>query len=134
MLSDKSILVADGIGSFVKAFVNSVLLSYPTIKRIIDFLRNKLKPLKMARQYPKKQYQAPLPPIGNIRDESRLRHAPGKKQIAIHTAAFKQLPAAKHNPFECINFYGAIKLCSDKRFVTANNFGSYRDLRFSVLH
>jgi len=32
-----------------------------------------------------------------------------------------------------VNLYGATKLCSDKRFVAANNIKGHRDIRFSVV-
>lgn len=118
MLSDKSILITGGTGSFGKAFVNTVLQRYPAIKRLVVFSRDELKQFEMAQQFPEKQYKAIRYFIGDIRDESRLRRALEGIDIVIHAAAMKQVPAAEYNPFECIktNVLGAqnlIEACLD---------------------
>ena len=118
MLSDKSILITGGTGSFGKAFVNTVLQRYPSIKRLVVFSRDELKQFEMAQRFPEKQYKAIRYFIGDIRDESRLRRALEGIDIVIHAAALKQVPAAEYNPFECIktNVLGAqnlIEACLD---------------------
>jgi UDP-N-acetylglucosamine 4,6-dehydratase (inverting) len=118
MLSDKSILITGGTGSFGKAFVKTVLQRYPAIKRLVIFSRDELKQFEMAQQFPEKQYRAIRYFIGDIRDESRLRRALEGIDIVIHAAALKQVPAAEYNPFECIktNVLGAqnlIEACLD---------------------
>ena len=118
MLTDKSILITGGTGSFGKAFVNTVLQRYPAIKRLVVFSRDELKQFDMAQQFPEKQYKAIRYFIGDIRDESRLRRALEGIDIVIHAAAMKQVPAAEYNPFECIktNVLGAqnlIEACLD---------------------
>jgi len=118
MLSNKSILVTGGTGSFGKAFVNTVLQRYPTIKRLVVFSRDELKQFEMAQRFPESQYKAIRYFIGDIRDESRLRRALEGIDIVIHAAALKQVPAAEYNPFECIktNVLGAqnlIEACLD---------------------
>jgi len=118
MLSDKSILITGGTGSFGKAFVNTVLQRYPVIKRLVVFSRDELKQFEMAQRFPEKQYKAIRYFIGDIRDESRLRRALEGIDIVIHAAALKQVPAAEYNPFECIktNVLGAqnlIEACLD---------------------
>jgi len=118
MLSDKSILVTGGTGSFGKAFVNTVLQRYPAIKRLVVFSRDELKQFEMAQRFPESQYKAIRYFIGDIRDESRLRRALEGIDIVIHAAALKQVPAAEYNPFECIktNVLGAqnlIEACLD---------------------
>src|SRR3989339_272824 len=100
MLSDKSILITGGTGSFGKAFVKTVLQRYPAIKRLVVFSRDELKQFEMAQQFPEKQYKAIRYFIGDIRDESRLRRALEGIDIVIHAAALKQVPAAEYNPFE----------------------------------
>jgi FlaA1/EpsC-like NDP-sugar epimerase len=52
MLSDKSILITGGTGSFGKAFVNTVLQRYPSIKRMVVFSRDELKQFEMAQRFP----------------------------------------------------------------------------------
>lgn len=118
MLSDKSILVTGGTGSFGKAFVKTVLERYPTIKRLVIFSRDELKQFEMAQKFPDDQYNAIRYFIGDIRDEPRLRRALEGIDIVIHAAALKQVPAAEYNPFECIktNVLGAqnlIEACLD---------------------
>jgi UDP-N-acetylglucosamine 4,6-dehydratase len=118
MLSNKSILITGGTGSFGKAFVNTVLQRYPAIKRLVVFSRDELKQFEMAQCFPEKQYKAIRYFIGDIRDESRLRRALEGIDIVIHAAAMKQVPAAEYNPFECIktNVLGAqnlIEACLD---------------------
>lgn len=118
MLSDKSILVTGGTGSFGKGFVNTVLQRYPAIKRLVIFSRDELKQFEMAQCFPENKYKAIRYFIGDIRDELRLRRALEGIDIVIHSAAMKQVPAAEYNPFECIktNVLGAqnlIEACLD---------------------
>jgi FlaA1/EpsC-like NDP-sugar epimerase len=118
MLSDKSILITGGTGSFGKAFVKTVLARYPSIKRLVVFSRDELKQFEMAQQFPEKKHKSIRYFIGDIRDESRLRRALEGIDIVIHAAALKQVPAAEYNPFECIktNVLGAqnlIEACLD---------------------
>ena len=118
MLTDKSILITGGTGSFGKAFVNTVLQRYPAIRRLVVFSRDELKQFEMAQRFPDKKYKSIRYFIGDIRDESRLRRALEGIDIVIHAAAMKQVPAAEYNPFECIktNVLGAqnlIEACLD---------------------
>lgn len=118
MLTDKSILVTGGTGSFGKAFVKTVLQRYPAIKRLVVFSRDELKQFEMAQQFPESQYKAIRYFIGDIRDEPRLRRALEGIDYVIHAAALKQVPTAEYNPFECIktNVLGAqnlIEACLD---------------------
>jgi UDP-N-acetylglucosamine 4,6-dehydratase len=126
MLSDKSILVTGGTGSFGKAFVRSVLRQYPTMRRLVVYSRDELKQYEMAQVFPHDQYPGIRYFIGDIRDEARLRRALEGVDVVIHAAALKQVPAAEYNPFECIktNVLGAqnlIEACldSDVRSVVA---------------
>jgi UDP-N-acetylglucosamine 4,6-dehydratase len=118
MLSDKSILITGGTGSFGKEFVKTVLERYPTIKRLVVFSRDELKQFEMAQQFSDKKYAGIRYFIGDVRDEPRLRRALEGIDVVIHAAALKQVPAAEYNPFECIktNVLGAqnlIEACLD---------------------
>lgn len=118
MLSNKSILITGGTGSFGKAFVRTVLERYPDIKRLVIFSRDELKQFEMSQAFPESEYPAIRYFIGDIRDEARLRRALEGIDIVIHAAALKQVPAAEYNPFECIktNVLGAqnlIEACLD---------------------
>ncbi len=120
MLSDKSILITGGTGSFGKAFVKTVLERYPDIKRLVVFSRDELKQYEMAQEFSDQKYKGLRYFIGDIRDEDRLRRALEGVDVVIHAAALKQVPAAEYNPFECIktNVLGAqnlIEACLDNK-------------------
>jgi len=118
MLSEKSILITGGTGSFGKAFVKTLLELYPTIKRLVVFSRDELKQFEMSQHFSDKQYSGIRYFIGDVRDQPRLRRALEGIDVVIHAAALKQVPAAEYNPFECIktNILGAqnlIESCLD---------------------
>jgi len=118
MLNGKSILVTGGTGSFGRAFVKSVLQSYPQVNRLVVYSRDELKQFEMAQVYSDRVHKGMRYFIGDIRDESRLRRALEGIDIVVHAAALKQVPAAEYNPFECIktNVLGAqnlIEACLD---------------------
>jgi UDP-N-acetylglucosamine 4,6-dehydratase/5-epimerase len=118
MLSDKSILITGGTGSFGKAFVKTVLDRYPDIKRLVVFSRDELKQYEMGQEFSDRKYAGLRYFIGDIRDEPRLRRALEGIDVVVHAAALKQVPAAEYNPFECIktNVLGAqnlIEACLD---------------------
>jgi UDP-N-acetylglucosamine 4,6-dehydratase (inverting) len=109
MLSQKSILITGGTGSFGKKFVATVLKKYPDLKRLVVFSRDELKQFEMQQEFPGSQYPQLRFFIGDVRDLPRLRRALEGVEIVIHAAALKQVPAAEYNPFECIktNVLGA---------------------------
>lgn len=112
MLSNQSILITGGTGSFGKAFVRTVLSRYPDIKRLVVYSRDELKQYEMAQVFSERQYPGLRYFIGDIRDEPRLCRALEGIDIVVHAAALKQVPAAEYNPFECIktNVLGAQNL------------------------
>lgn len=75
MLSNKSILITGGTGSFGKAFVRTVLERYPEVKRPVIFSRDELKQFEMSQEFPEAKYPAVRYFIGDIRDEARIRRA-----------------------------------------------------------
>lgn len=118
MLTDASILITGGTGSFGKAFTRRVLAQYPSIKRLVVYSRDELKQFEMSQEFSDSKYAGLRYFIGDIRDESRLRRALEGIDIVVHAAALKQVPAAEYNPFECIktNVLGAqnlIEACLD---------------------
>jgi UDP-N-acetylglucosamine 4,6-dehydratase (inverting) len=118
MLTNSSILITGGTGSFGKAFVRSILSRYPDVKRLVIFSRDELKQFEMAQEFPVSKYPAIRYFIGDVRDVDRLRRAMEGVNVVIHAAALKQVPAAEYNPFECIktNVLGAqnvIEACLD---------------------
>jgi UDP-N-acetylglucosamine 4,6-dehydratase (inverting) len=119
MLSDKSILITGGTGSFGKAFVGRVLDKFSDVRRLVIYSRDELKQYEMSQMFSDRDYPSIRYFIGDIRDADRLRRALEGIDIVIHAAALKQVPAAEYNPFECIktNVLGAqnlIEACLDE--------------------
>jgi len=110
-LSNASILVTGGSGSFGRGFVRRLLESAPP-RRLVIFSRDEQKQQAMAQEL-----QAEFPKlfdrlrffIGDVRDLSRLELAMRDIDIVVHAAALKIIPVAEYNPFECIltNVHGA---------------------------
>jgi UDP-N-acetylglucosamine 4,6-dehydratase len=120
MLSNKSILITGGTGSFGKAFVHTVLSRYPDVKRLVVYSRDELKQFEMQQLLPPAKYPQLRYFIGDIRDQARLTRALEGIDIVVHAAALKQVPTAEYNPFECIktNVLGAqnlIEACLDTK-------------------
>ncbi len=109
MLSNKSILITGGTGSFGKKFTETILNKYPDIKKLVIFSRDELKQFEMSQIFPTSKYPMLRYFIGNIRDYSRFRRACEGIDYIVHAAALKQVPAAEYNPMEFIktNVLGA---------------------------
>lgn len=109
MLTGKSILVTGGTGSFGKKFIETILTSFPEVKRIVVFSRDELKQFEMAQQFPPDKFRQIRYFIGDVRDKDRLYRAFEGIDIVVHAAALKQVPACEYNPFEAIktNILGA---------------------------
>ncbi len=116
MLSEKTILVTGGTGSFGNTFVPMTLAKYNP-KKIIIFSRDEMKQWDMAKKFegdPRVRFF-----IGDVRDKDRLYRALDGVDYVVHAAATKIVPTAEYNPFECIktNINGAMNLidaCIDK--------------------
>lgn len=109
MLNGKSILVTGGTGSFGKKFIETILIQYPEIERLVVYSRDELKQSEMAQQFSDTTYRSLRYFIGDVRDKERLLRAFEGIDIVIHAAALKQVPACEYNPFEAIktNILGA---------------------------
>jgi UDP-N-acetylglucosamine 4,6-dehydratase len=109
MLSEASILITGGTGSFGKAFVGTVLKRYPRLKRLVVFSRDELKQYEMAHVWSEQEYPGIRYFLGDVRDEQRLTRALEGIDTVVHAAALKQVVAAEYNPFEFIrtNVLGA---------------------------
>jgi UDP-N-acetylglucosamine 4,6-dehydratase len=119
MLNDSSILITGGTGSFGKAFVKTVLMRFPRIRRLVVFSRDELKQFEMSQEFSDSEHKGLRYFLGDIRDYSRLREALEGIDTVVHAAALKQVPAAEYNPFEFIktNVIGAenlIQACLDR--------------------
>jgi UDP-N-acetylglucosamine 4,6-dehydratase len=116
MLTDASILVTGGTGSFGHSFVPMTLAKYNP-KRLVIFSRDEMKQWEMAKIYcndPRVLFF-----IGDVRDKDRLARALDGIDYVVHAAATKIVPTAEYNPFECIktNINGAMNLidvCIDR--------------------
>ena len=96
-LTDRSILITGGTGSFGKRCVETLIRHYNP-KRIVVYSRDELKQYEMEQSL--SQYK-PHPVrffIGDIRDHNRLNLALRNIDIVIHAAALKQVPTAEYNP------------------------------------
>ena len=105
-LTDKSVLVTGGTGSFGRALIDS-LLKDSQARRVVVFSRDELKQWEMQQHYgqePRLRFF-----IGDVRDALRLRRAFSGIDIVVHAAALKQIPATEYNPFEAVrtNIHGA---------------------------
>jgi UDP-N-acetylglucosamine 4,6-dehydratase len=161
-LSNKTVLITGGTGSFGKNFVSRVLQT--DVKKVIIFSRDELKQYEMAQDFNDSRIRFF---IGDVRDKERLYRAFNGVDIVIHAAAMKHVGACEYNPFEAvktnihgaqniievaidrgvsrvialstdkaaapINLYGATKLASDKLFVAGNSYVGEKDIRFAVV-
>ena len=110
MLTDKTILITGGTGSFGHHFVDYVL-SYFKPKKLIIYSRDEFKQFNMQNTY--KEYSDVMRFfIGDVRDKDRLARALNGVDYVIHAAALKQVPSCEYNPIEAIktNVNGAINV------------------------
>ncbi len=109
MLNKKSVLITGGTGSFGKKFIETILLRYPDVRRIVVYSRDELKQFELRQKYPQNEYPQLRFFIGDIRDAKRLERACEGIDVIIHAAAIKQVDTAEYNPDECIktNVQGA---------------------------
>lgn len=109
MLTNATILVTGGTGSFGHAFVPLALAKYDP-KRLVIFSRDEMKQWEMAKLYGNDQRVRFF--IGDVRDKDRLSRALNGIDYVVHAAATKIVPTAEYNPFECVktNVLGAMNL------------------------
>lgn len=102
MLTDKTVLVTGGTGSFGKRFISTVLSRF-NAKKIIIYSRDELKQFEMQTS---PEFQPHLKKlrffIGDVRDVDRLKMAMEGVDVVVHAAALKQVPACEYNPFEAV--------------------------------
>lgn len=102
MLSNRTVLITGGTGSFGKQFVHTILERYPNVKKIIIYSRDELKQFELKQKYPESLFPQMRFFIGDVRDEKRLIQACEGVDVIIHAAAIKQVDTAEYNPTECI--------------------------------
>ena len=109
MLTNKTILVTGGTGSFGNTFMPMTLAKYDP-KKIIVYSRDEMKQWNMAKKFQGDKRIRFF--IGDVRDKDRLYRALHGVDYVVHAAATKIVPTAEYNPFECIktNVNGAMNL------------------------
>ena len=138
MLTDSTILITGGTGSFGNAFVPMTLSKYNP-RRLVIYSRDEMKQAEMSKLYKNDSRVRFF--IGDIRDPSRLRRALRGIENVVHAAALKIVPTAEYNPFEAVktNINGAenlidccidqgvkriVALSTDKACAPANLYGA----------
>jgi UDP-N-acetylglucosamine 4,6-dehydratase len=116
MLTNSSILITGGTGSFGHAFAPMTLAKYNP-KRLVIFSRDEMKQWEMQKLFQNDDRVRFM--IGDVRDKDRLYRALDGIDYVIHAAATKIVPTAEYDPFECVktNVIGAMNLidaCIDK--------------------
>jgi UDP-N-acetylglucosamine 4,6-dehydratase len=109
LLTNSSILITGGTGSFGNTFVPMTLAKYSP-SRLVILSRDEMKQWEMQKLYkhdPRVRFF-----IGDVRDKDRLHRALDGVEHVVHAAATKIVPTAEYNPFECIktNVIGAMNL------------------------
>jgi len=117
MLTNSSILITGGTGSFGHTFVPMTLAKYNPC-RLVIFSRDEMKQWEMAKLYGDDKRVRFF--IGDVRDKDRLSRALDGIDYVVHAAATKIVPTAEYNPFECVktNILGAMNLidaCIDQK-------------------
>ena len=109
MLTNSSILITGGTGSFGHTFVPLTLAKYNP-RRLVIFSRDEMKQWEMAKLYGSDGRVRFF--IGDVRDKDRLSRALHGIDYVVHAAATKIVPTAEYNPFECVrtNINGAMNL------------------------
>ncbi len=117
MLTNSTILITGGTGSFGNTFVPMTLEKYNP-KKLIIYSRDEMKQWEMAKKFQNDSRVRFF--IGDVRDRERLYRALDGVNYVVHAAATKIVPTAEYNPFECVktNVNGAMNLidaCIDQK-------------------
>jgi UDP-N-acetylglucosamine 4,6-dehydratase (inverting) len=109
MLTNSSILITGGTGSFGHTFVPMTLAKYNP-RRLVIYSRDEMKQWEMAKLFADDKRVRFF--IGDVRDKNRLSRALNGIDYVVHAAATKIVPTAEYNPFECVktNVFGAMNL------------------------
>jgi len=109
ILSDQTILVTGGTGSFGTKFAE-IVLKESRAKTIRIFSRGEVKQENIRRQFNSDSRVRFL--IGDVRDRDRLHYAMKDVDIVVHAAAMKQVPSCEYNPIEAVktNIDGAMNI------------------------
>jgi UDP-N-acetylglucosamine 4,6-dehydratase (inverting) len=153
-LSNRTILLSGGTGSFGQKLVEIALPQNPKAIRI--FSRGEFLQSEMQKRFSNGCLRYF---IGDIRDLGRLKRAMDGCDIVIHAAALKRIESCEYNPIEAVrtnidgaanivdaaldcgvdkvmaistdkavhpvNLYGATKMVMEKLLINANAYGGY---------
>lgn len=116
MLTNSSLLITGGTGSFGHTFVPMTLNKF-NLRRLVIYSRDEMKQWEMAKLFEGDRRVRFF--IGDVRDKDRLSRALDGIDYVVHAAATKIVPTAEYNPFECVktNILGAMNLidaCIDR--------------------
>jgi UDP-N-acetylglucosamine 4,6-dehydratase/5-epimerase len=116
MLTNKTILITGGTGSFGHTFIPMTLEKYNP-KQIVIYSRDEMKQWEMAQKF-EGDHRVKFV-IGDVRDQAHLSRTLNGIDYVVHAAATKIVPTAEYNPFECVktNINGATNLidaCIDR--------------------
>lgn len=116
MLTNSSILITGGTGSFGHTFIPMTLNKFNP-RRLVIYSRDEMKQWEMAKLFEGDRRVRFF--IGDVRDKDRLSRALDGIEYVVHAAATKIVPTAEYNPFECVktNILGAMNLidaCIDR--------------------
>ena len=99
VLTDTSILVTGGTGSFGKAFIDALLAEHNP-RRVGVFSRDELKQYELKQKWEDDDRVRFF--LGDIRDRDRLTMAMHGVDYVVHAAALKQVDTAEYNPMEYV--------------------------------
>ena len=99
VLTDSSILVTGGTGSFGKAFINELLAEHNP-RRVGVFSRDELKQYELKQRWGSDERVRFF--LGDIRDRDRLITAMHGVDYVVHAAALKQVDTAEYDPMEYV--------------------------------
>ncbi len=101
-LTDKTILITGGTGSYGQALVEGVLRECADLKALMVFSRDEYKQHEMRQRFPNAQFPALKFMLGDVRDAEAVRQATMGTDVIIHAAALKQNITGEQFPDEFI--------------------------------
>jgi len=99
VLTDSSVLVTGGTGSFGKAFIDALLAEHNP-RRVGVFSRDELKQYELKQRWGSDERVRFF--LGDIRDRDRLITAMHGVDYVVHAAALKQVDTAEYDPMEYV--------------------------------
>jgi UDP-N-acetylglucosamine 4,6-dehydratase len=97
MFQDKTLMITGGTGSFGQTVLKRFLNTDVREIRIFSRDEKKQEDLRITQNSPKLRFY-----IGDVRDESSVRHAMKGVEYVFHAAALKQVPSCEFYPMEAL--------------------------------